>query len=140
MSNLSAQLRSLVAKQSQYRCAYCQSQQKVIGVALTIDHILPESLGGEDELENLCLSCWDCNLIKGNRISGIDPETSNTVRLYHPNKQKWHDHFAWSSDGAYVLGLTAVGRATLTQLKLNRPQLVESRRYWVMAEWHPPHS
>ncbi len=34
---------------------------------LTVDHIVPQSKGGGDELENLQLLCHSCNSTKGNR-------------------------------------------------------------------------
>lgn len=140
MSAISAELHQQVANQSRHRCGYCQSQQRLMGVALTIDHIIPQSLGGKSDLENLCLACWDCNLAKSDRITGIDPQTGEDVRLFHPNRQSWHDHFGWNETGLYIVGKTPVGRATVVALKLNRPQLVEARRYWAKAGWHPPTS
>jgi 5-methylcytosine-specific restriction endonuclease McrA len=92
-SRISAKLHEQVAEQSRYRCCYCQSQQRIIGILLTVDHIIPESLGGTTALDNLCLACWDCNLIKATRITAIDPQTGITVRLFHPNQQKWANHF-----------------------------------------------
>jgi hypothetical protein len=138
MSSIPTAWRQQVAERSGYRCNYCQSQQRLMGVSLTIDHIMPQSLGGETELDNLCQACWDCNLIKGDRTTGIDLQTGMPVRLFNPNQQKWLDHFRWSEDGAHVIGVTPVGQATVIALKLNRPQLVEARRYWVKAGWHPP--
>ena len=38
-------LRQQVAKQSLYRCVYCQTQEIVVGAQFTVDHIIPESLG-----------------------------------------------------------------------------------------------
>lgn len=32
---------------------------------LEVDHVLPRSEGGGDELENLLTACWDCNRGKG---------------------------------------------------------------------------
>ena len=37
-----------------------------------------------------------------------------------------------------VIGLTAVGRATIVRLRMNRDVVVKSRRRWVVAGWHPP--
>jgi len=137
-SHISAKLRQRVAEQSRYRCCYCQSQQRLIGILLTVEHIIPESLGGSTTLDNLCLACWDCNLIKGNRIAAIDPQTGTTVRLFNPNKQNWHEHFRWHSDKIHIIGITPVGRATVLALKLNRPVLLHSRTFWSEAGWHPP--
>jgi hypothetical protein len=135
-SNISAYLRQQVSEQSRYRCCYCQSQQRLIGILLTVEHIIPESLGGTTTLDNLCLACWDCNLIKSNRIAAIDLKTNTTVRLFHPNK--WVEHFCWHSDEIHIIGVTPVGRATIIALKLNRPILLQSRLLWREAGWHPP--
>ena len=53
------------------------------------------------------------------------------TRLYHPMLQPWHDHFAWSDDVAILVGLTPAGRATIALLRMNRPVLVQMRRYWI---------
>lgn len=100
---IAPQLRQEVAEKSKNRCCYCLSQQDVSGMKYTIDHIIPESLGGETEVDNLCLACWECNLYKQNRISAIDPETDEQMPLFHPNHQEWTDHFQWEMDG---LGIT----------------------------------
>ncbi len=34
----------------------------------TIDHVIPISRGGAHIWSNVCLSCWRCNLSKGNRL------------------------------------------------------------------------
>ena len=137
-SHISAQVRHQVAGHSRYRCGYCQSQQYLIGIQLTVEHIVPESLGGDTTLDNLCLACWDCNLIKGNRIAAIDPQSGIRVRLFHPNNQKWTEHFHWHHDNIRIMGLTPTGRATVGLIKLNRPVLLHARRFWRDAGWHPP--
>ncbi len=48
------------------------------------------------------------------------------------------DHFAWSDDEATLVGQTPTGRATITALRMNRPVLVQMRRYWVALGLHPP--
>lgn len=131
-------LRREVAERCQYRCCYCQTAQEIIGAEFTIDHIIPESLGGLTTLENLCLACWSCNLIKHNRIAALDPETAAVVQLFNPNTQDWSAHFRWDQSGLIIVGITSTGRATVNGLQLNRSPLVNSRRLWVSAGWHPP--
>ena len=91
---ISPALRQTVAERSGCRCSYCQTAESITGALFTVDHIVPESLGGHTTLDNLCLACWSCNLIKGDRIVATDPETGATVRLFNPNTQEWHEHFA----------------------------------------------
>lgn len=139
-SPISAQLREQVRRRAELplRCGYCQSQELVTGVQLTIDHILPESLGGVSTLDNLCLACWECNLRKGSRVSGFDDQTQSELRLFNPVVDEWNAHFAWSPDGIVIQGLTAIGRATIATLQLNRSSLTRSRKLWRVAGWHPP--
>ena len=120
------------------RCAYCQTPEWIIGTAFTIDHIIPESQGGETILENLCLACFACNSIKGTQTTTIDPQTKQLVPLFHPYHQDWFEHFTWQAKGLHIFGLTPTGRATINALRLNRPLLVNARRWWIKAGWHPP--
>jgi hypothetical protein len=88
-------LRQLVAERSRHRCSYFLTLEHWVGAVFTVDHIIPESLGGTTTPDNLCLACWSCNLIKHDRIAALDPETGVVVRLFHPLLQVWHEHFAW---------------------------------------------
>lgn len=135
---LPAGLKREVAARTAFQCAYCRSQEAVAGVQFTVDHILPKSLGGTDELDNLFLACWDCNLFKRDRVAGLDSLTDTIVPVYHPNRQAWTDHFAWTEDGIWIVGLTPTGRATVRLLRLNRSALIHARRSWVEVGWHPP--
>lgn len=105
---------------------------------MEIDHIIPESLGGATEEDNLWLACSLCNEHKGNRIVALDPVMGEFVRLFDARHQRWDEHFAWSPEGDRILGLTPTGRATVLALELNRPSLVIARRAWVQVGWHPP--
>ena len=131
-------LRRRVANQARYRCGYCLSQEAVVGSPMELDHLFPRSLGGPSVEGNLWLTCSLCNEHKGARIAGVDPETGLLVRLFNPRHQVWQEHFAWTDSGTRIAGKTAIGRATVEALELNRPSLVESRRIWVEAGWHPP--
>lgn len=64
--------------------------------------------------------------------------TGRAIRLFHPRKDRWRDHFAWSPDFASIEGLTEIGRATVEALKLNREGLVNIRRALLLVGAHPP--
>lgn len=85
----------------------------------TIDHLVPQSLGGSDEPDNLALACTRCNQRRYNFTIGIDPVTQQEIPLFNPRNQKWADHFIWTVDGLKILGITPTGRATCNRLDLN---------------------
>jgi hypothetical protein len=89
-------------------------------------------------VDNLCLACWRCNLIKRDRIAAADSESGVIVRLFNPRQQQWPDHFTRQQGGLTIAGLTPTGRATVAALRLNRAALVSARRLWIRARWHPP--
>lgn len=136
--HIPAELRRQVREDAGHQCGYCLSNEALTGIPHSIDHIVPRAAGGVTERENLWLACRPCNEFKGAKTHATDPESDETVPLFNPRQQDWHEHFASSSDGTRILGLTPVGRATVVALKLNRPMLVRARRRWVAAGWHPP--
>jgi len=103
-----------------------------------IDHIVPRAAGGETSFDNLCLACINCNGAKYRYQLGVDPNTGRQTPLYNPRKQVWPEHFAWNDDSTILIGLTAVGRASVERLRMNREELVRARRRWTSAGWHPP--
>ena len=131
-------LRRRVSEQARYRCGYCLTLERVVGAPMEIDHLIPESLGGLTEEENLWLACSLCNDHKGDRIAALDPETGEVVRLFNPRFQDWNEHFTWNDTADRIIGLTATGRATVLSLNVNRPSLVCARQLWEIAGWHPP--
>ncbi|MBI4600414.1 MAG: HNH endonuclease [Planctomycetes bacterium] len=66
-----------------------------------------------------------CNLHKGPNIAGLDPHTGRLVRLFHPRRDAWADHFEWR--GPLLLGRTPVGRVTVVVLAMNHPDQVTLR-------------
>ena len=50
-------LRERVADAARHRCGYCLSSEAVVGAPMEIDHLIPESLGGLTEEDNLWLAC-----------------------------------------------------------------------------------
>ena len=138
MTYLSKDTRRRVRRRAGDRCEYCLSHQKYVMGRLQIDHVKPVADGGSDAESNLCLACELCNQYKWAKTSGRDPQSQGIVALFNPRRQKWSEHFAWSSDGSEILGRTACGRATVIALRLNNPLAVTVRRNWIRAGWHPP--
>jgi len=138
MDYVSKTTRAKVAAAAHYRCEYCQTAQEISGAPMNIEHIIPLARSGSSRANNLCLACAWCNSYKWAKTSGIDPQSKVDVALFHPRQQKWQEHFQWSKDGIYIIGLTAVGRATVDALKMNNEFIVPARQHWVEAGWHPP--
>ncbi|MGH2369400.1 MAG: HNH endonuclease [Chloroflexota bacterium] len=120
------------------RCGYCRSSQRIMGVRLILDHLTPLGRGGVDDEENLWPSCQPCNGFKQARTEVRDLVSGDVVPLFNPRRQQWNEHFAWVDGGRRIDGRTAIGRATVAALRLNREELVEARGFWIQAGWHPP--
>lgn len=138
MSRVSPIKREIVRRRAQNLCEYCLSQMSLTGQDFTIDHIIPESEGGTNNLDNLCLCCFWCNNFKKSQTKQTDLLTNKSVRLFNPRFDLWREHFRWSPTKTRVIGRTPVGRVTATALRLNRETLVLARRIWVRHGLHPP--
>ena len=130
--------RAAAIDRAQSRCEYCQTPLTYSPDPIVIDHIQPVASGGSDYLDNLAVSCWGCNGHKFTSTQGFDPLESKLVRLFDPRRHKWSAHFAWSPDGLRVVGRTAIGRASIRKLKLNREGVVNLRAVLKLADKHPP--
>ena len=87
MSYISAALRRRVTDRAKNRCEYCLVSQDDAFFTYQIDHIISEKHRGETHLNNLCLSCPECNVYKGSDIGSIDPETQCLTPLFNPRTQ-----------------------------------------------------
>ena len=67
-----------------------------------------------------------------------DPVSARDVPLFHPQRDVWAEHFAWTEGATEIVGLTDVGRATVAALRMNRSQLVRVRHMWAIMGEHPP--
>src|SRR5574337_299255 len=56
-----------ILKRDGYTCQYCGRNS---GERMTIDHVIPKSLGGRTVWENVVSACRACNLKKGNKTLG----------------------------------------------------------------------
>lgn len=137
-SKISESVRAQVRQRAGCLCEYCHASEQWQYVQFTVDHVVPLSLGGVDALENLALACFHCNRRKTNRLMGIDPEFDEETPLFNPRQQIWREHFIWSTDGLLILGLTAVGRAVIATLALNRERVINIREADKVVGRHPP--
>lgn len=131
-------LRARIADAAKERCGYCHATTAIVGTPMEIEHLIPESMGGLTEEDNLWLACSMCNDHKSNRIAALDEVSGVVVRLFDPRRQVWREHFQWSEAGDQILGITPAGRATVAALDLNRPSAVKARQLWKSVGWHPP--
>lgn len=84
---LSKKLRFEVFKRDCFKCQYCGSVPPI--VILEVDHIIPVSKNGTDEIDNLITSCFDCNRGKSNRdLSTLpQPTVEKTQQLKDKEEQ-----------------------------------------------------
>lgn len=131
-------LRRQVLADAGHLCGYCRCSERITSSTHVFEHIVPEAAGGQTVRENLWRSCVHCNQHKGDSTYAPDPDTDEIVSLFNPRTEVWQEHFQWSQDGSCVMGRTAVGRATVAALQLNRELAVSARLLWVSVGWHPP--
>lgn len=137
-SRLRSSLREAVADRAGYCSEYCLSQERYAPQRFTVDHIVPRSAGGNDDLSNPAYSCQGCNGFKSSALSAVDGETGKTVNLFNPRQDLWSAHFAWDESRTHIIGLSATGRATMGRLQFNRAELVSLREALVSLRRHPP--
>lgn len=133
-----AKLQEQVRERSNFLCEYCYTSEKWQYVRFTVDHIIPVTRGGADTQENLAFACFHCNRRKGRRVTALDPYSGEEVSLFHPRQHLWGEHFIWSIDRLYLMGLTPVGRATVEALELNRERAIRIRAADLTVGRHPP--
>ena len=66
--SITKKIRFEVFKRDGFQCAYCGKTPPE--VVLEVDHIIPKSKKGKDDINNLITSCFDCN--RGKRDISLD--------------------------------------------------------------------
>lgn len=135
---ISAATRRAVIARSRGLCEYCRSRADHAMGSFAVEHIIPIVRGGSDGLGNLALACSGCNGHKYDKVEALDPVDKQMADLFHPRHQKWDEHFQWSEDFAFIVGVTSTGRATVNALHMNRTGLVNLRRALHIIGKHPP--
>jgi len=131
-------VRRLVRDRANNRCEYCQHPASYSCSPFACEHVWPRAHGAGDTLSELAWACPACNSHKYTKTHARDPQTGRAVLLFNPRRQRWSQHFTWSKDSLLVIGRTAVGRATVEALHLNRPELLNLRRALQAIGEHPP--
>lgn len=135
--------RKRIRQRANFLCEYCHSSEEASTSRFTLDHLIPQSLGGDDSVKNLALACHRCNGRRYNFTDGVDPKTQTIVPLFNPRTDEWSKHFVWSRDRTQIAGKTAIGRATIERLDMNDDRhdegsIRQARRLWIRGGWHPP--
>lgn len=60
---ISKKIRFEIFKRDSFTCQYCSNKSPE--VILEVDHIIPVSKGGTNDIDNLTTSCYNCNRGKG---------------------------------------------------------------------------
>jgi 5-methylcytosine-specific restriction endonuclease McrA len=137
-----AAIRLLVRQRAGFRCEYCHADERWQFVKFTIDHIVPRSLEGRDDHDNLALACRNCNERRSNRRYNRDSVTGETVPIFNPRQDLWAEHFVWDTDRIRIVGLTPTGRATVALLDINDElhdgSALRVRHRDLLDGYHPP--
>jgi len=120
------ELRQFVRGRAAGCCEYCHFPESLSFLPFQVDHIIAEKHSGPTVESNLAWSCYYCNSFKGPNISGWDPDSDQIVRLFHPRRDTWNEHFFWL--GPKLVGRTAIGRVTILVLDINHPDAVAVRK------------
>ncbi|HRK81260.1 MAG TPA: HNH endonuclease signature motif containing protein [Saprospiraceae bacterium] len=120
-------IRQLVRDRAGNRCEYCLCPASFSPGPFSVEHIIPKSKGGADALDNLAFACQGCNGRKYNHIFAEDPITGLQTRLFHPRSDQWNIHFEWDETQSVIIAISAIGRASVSKLQLNRTEVVNLR-------------
>ena len=137
-SRIRGKKRDAVFAAADFRCEYCQTPIESTIQPFVIEHIIPVILGGKSSMDNLACACGGCNEHKYNKLEATDPAENLRSPLFNPRTDLSDTHFTWNIDFTQVIGITAIGRATVAALQLNRTGLVNIRRLLVLGGEHPP--
>ena len=98
--------------------------------------MIPVAEEGETTFENLAQACVACSLHKSAKLTALDPASGEEAPIFNSRQQLWHNHFEW--DDVRVIGLTAIGSATIAALQINRPVMLTIRSEEKLLQRHPP--
>lgn len=119
-------VKTLVAERAAYRCEYCRMPQSYAHYRFHYEHIIALQHGGATHPDNLAYACSICNWKKGPNLSSILEDDGPIIRLFHPRKDQWSDHFE-VLDGE-IQAKSNIGAVTIKLLEFNHPDHLIERR------------
>lgn len=109
-------------------CEYCLLHEEDTFFGCEVDHIVSQKHGGTTTEENLAYACLLCNRNKGSDIASLVPESGQLVRLFHPRRDVWGEHFLLDEETCTIKPITPIGEATERMLGLNKPERLLERQ------------
>ena len=85
--SISKKVRFEVFKRDSFTCQYCGSTPP--SAVLEVDHIIPKSKKGKDDVTNLVTSCFDCNRGKSNRKLKDKPCRNDIKKINKELQEKY---------------------------------------------------
>jgi hypothetical protein len=137
MSYLPGEIRQRVMERAKNRCEYCLIHTDFMIYPAEIDHIYARKHGGTDAEDNLCLSCFSCNRYKGSDIATLHPDTDEIIRLFHPRRDDWLQHFSVNRETAIIETKSDTGLVTARLLRFNAATRIKERKPLIAANQYP---
>ena len=75
MTTKRAWLRTRCAEAQNWKCCYCGEEMNLSAHSkkrVTLEHVLPRSMGGKDEYDNCAAACYRCNNRRENKLLNPD--------------------------------------------------------------------
>lgn len=98
-------------------------------------NIISRKQRGPTTAANLALACLRCNVAKGTDPGSWIGRPPRLVRLYHPRRDSWTDHFRLA--GARIAPLSDEGTTTIQLFDLNGSDRLLLRRALIKAGRYP---
>jgi HNH endonuclease len=130
---ISKKLHKLIVTRANNRCEYCRYPFNDGWSVFHIEHIISLKHGGLTVENNLAFACLVCNMHKGSDIATILQPDTEVVRLFHPRKDNWTEHFEIAQTGE-IVPKTNVGEATIKLLCMNSHDSIDERRILIQKK------
>lgn len=86
------EVRKMIYHNADGRCVLCG--RKILYKDMTLDHITPLAMGGEDDIMNLQCTCESCNLFKGSVLPEDFMERITEIFMYQMERKN-SNRFKW---------------------------------------------